>query len=120
MLLLSMQETASRRICDLAQVHGLSVDTSTLTGESVPTAPQPGEIIFAGTFAVEGEAIGIVTATGGSTRLAQIARLTAEGQRPPSPLALELDRLVRVIALVAVAVGSVFLSHRPARGNPTF
>ena len=93
----------------LAEVHGLSVDTSTLTGESVPTAPQLGEIIFAGTFAVEGEAIGIVTATGGSTRLAQIARLTAEGQRPPSPLALELDRLVRVIAFVAVAVGSIFL-----------
>ena len=93
----------------LVEVHGLSADTSTLTGESVPTAPQPGEIIFAGTFAVEGEAIGIVTATGGSTRLAQIARLTAEGQRPPSPLALELDRLVRVIALVAVAVGSIFL-----------
>ena len=49
----------------LAQAHGLSVDTSTLTGESVPTAPQPREIVLAGTFAVEGEAIGIVTATGG-------------------------------------------------------
>ena len=93
----------------LVEVHGLSIDTSTITGESVPTAPQPGEIIFAGTFAAEGEAIGIVTATGGSTRFAQIARLTAEGQRPSSPLALELDRLVRVIAFVAVAVGSVFL-----------
>ena len=35
--------------------------------------------------------------------------MTTAGQRPPSPLALELDRLVRVIAFVAVAVGSVFL-----------
>ena len=51
----------------MSQVHGLSIDTSTLTGESVPTAPQPGESIFTGTFAVEGEAIGIVTATGNST-----------------------------------------------------
>jgi len=91
----------------LAQVQGLSVDTSTLTGESVPTTPQPGETVFAGTFALEGEAIGIVAATGGSTRLAQIARLTSEGQRPPSPLALELERLVRIVAFVAVAVGSV-------------
>jgi magnesium-transporting ATPase (P-type) len=93
----------------LAKVHSLSIDTSTLTGESVPTTPQTGEIIFAGTFAVEGEAMGIVTATGNSTRLAQIAQMTAAGRRPPSPLALELDRLVRIIALVAVAVGSVFL-----------
>ena len=93
----------------LAEVHSLSVDTSTLTGESVPTTPQTGETIFAGTFAVEGEAVGIVTATGNSTRLAQIAQMTTAGRRPPSPLALELDRVVRIIALVAVAVGSVFL-----------
>jgi high-affinity K+ transport system ATPase subunit B len=93
----------------LTKVDGLSIDTSTLTGESVPTTPQPGETIFAGTFAVEGEALGVVTATGNSTRLARIAQMTAAGWRPPSPLALELDRVVRVIALVSVAVGSVFL-----------
>ena len=93
----------------LTKVHSLSIDTSTLTGESVPTTPQTGETIFAGTFAVEGEAMGIVTTTGNSTRLAQIAQMTVGGRRPPSPLALELDRLVRIIALVAVAVGSIFL-----------
>lgn len=93
----------------LIQVHGLSVDTSTLTGESVPATPQPGEAALAGTFAVEGEALGIVTDIGGSTRLAQIARMSTEAERPQSPLALELNRVVRVIALVSMAVGSVFL-----------
>ena len=93
----------------LSHVHGLSVDTSTLTGESVPTTPQLGEDVFAGTFAVEGEAVGIVTATGRSTRLAQIAQMTAAGRRPQSPLAIELNRVVRVIAVIALAVGSVFL-----------
>jgi calcium-translocating P-type ATPase len=93
----------------LATVHGLSIDTSTLSGESIPATPQPGEHVFGGTFVVEGEAIGIVTAIGRSTRLAQIAQMTIVGRRPPSPLALELNRVVRVIALVAVAVGSVFL-----------
>jgi calcium-translocating P-type ATPase len=94
----------------LATVHGLSLDTSTLTGESVPAAPQAGEIIFAGAFAVEGEAIATVTAIGNATRLAQIARLTAAARRPQTPLARELDRVVRVIAFVSVAVGSVFLA----------
>lgn len=93
----------------LATVHGLSIDTSTLTGESVPTIGQPGDAVFAGTFAVEGEAIAIVTAAGNSTRLAQIARMTAGRRRPQSPLARELDRLVRIIAGISVAVGSVFL-----------
>lgn len=94
----------------LVGVHGLLLDTSALTGESVPAAPRVGEIIFAGTFAVEGEAIATVTAIGNATRLAQIARLTAAERRLQSPLARELDRVVRVIAFVSVAVGSVFLA----------
>ena len=94
----------------LGHVNGLSVDTSTLTGESVPATPQVGESVFAGTFAVEGEGIGRVTATGRSTRLAQIAQLTAGKSRPSTPLVLELNRVVRVIALVCLAVGSIFLA----------
>ena len=94
----------------LEQVHGLSIDTSTLTGESVPATPQVGESVLAGTFAVEGEGVGRVTATGRSTRLAQIAQLTAAKPRPATPLALELNRVVRVIALVCLVVGSIFLA----------
>ena len=41
--------------------------------------------MFAGTFAVEGEALGIVTATGRSTRLAQIAHLTTAGAASAEP-----------------------------------
>jgi P-type E1-E2 ATPase len=93
----------------LSHVDGLFIDASTLTGESVPTTPQPGEEVCAGTFAVEGEAIGIVTAIGASTRLARIAQLTAAGRRPQSPLAVELNHLVRVIAAISLAVGVLFL-----------
>jgi len=89
-------------------VETLAVDVSAMTGESVPVTPQAGEAAEAGTFAVEGEGWGEVTAIGAATRLARLARLTAEEHRPRSPLALELDRLVRVIALVAVSVGAGF------------
>jgi magnesium-transporting ATPase (P-type) len=91
------------------KAHGLLVDSSTLTGESEPVTPQPGETLFAGTFAVEGEAVAVVTATGRATRLAQIAHLTTAVPRPASPLAIELNRVVRIIAVVALAVGSLFL-----------
>jgi magnesium-transporting ATPase (P-type) len=93
----------------LVEVHGLALDTSTLTGESVTTSPQAGDAVFAGTFAVEGEATGVVTATGASTRLARLARLTTTGERPASPLAIELSRVVRVIALICLSVGVAFL-----------
>lgn len=93
----------------VSHAHGLLVDTSMLTGESVPTTSQPGEPLFAGTFAVEGDAIGIVTATGRATRLAQIAQMTTAGRRPQSPLAIELNRVVRVVAVISLAVGFLFL-----------
>ena len=97
--------------------HGLLVDTSLLTGESEPAAVDGGQL-FAGTFVVEGEADAVVTGTGGSTRLAEIARLTVQTPSPPSPLARELHHVVRVVAVIAVAVGGVFLALALLLGNP--
>jgi calcium-translocating P-type ATPase len=94
----------------LLEQHGLSIDTSTLTGESVPSVLQEGDSLFAGTFVLEGEGNGVVTATGVTTRLARIAQISYSGLRPQSPLAVELDRVVRIIALVALGVGILFLA----------
>ena len=90
------------------EAHALLVDASTLTGESEAIRVEPGEQLFAGTFAVEGEARATVVATGARTRLAGIATLTQSGDRPVTPLAHELQRVVRTIALVAVGVGTLF------------
>ncbi|HEU5084406.1 MAG TPA: cation-transporting P-type ATPase [Acidimicrobiales bacterium] len=98
--------------------HGLLVDTSLLTGESEPATVDAGAALFAGTFVVEGEAEATVSATGGGTRLAEIARLTTSTAAPPSPLTRELQRLVRVIAAIAVAVGGLFFALSWLIGNP--
>ncbi|MCC7541382.1 MAG: cation-transporting P-type ATPase [Deltaproteobacteria bacterium] len=92
------------------EAHGLSVDTSTMTGESVPATFGAGDVVFAGTFVVEGEAECAVVATGQATRLAGIARLTQTAHRPPSPLAREIALVVRRIALVAIGVGVGFFA----------
>src|SRR5690606_31416002 len=79
------------RICadlEVVEAHSLLVDTSLLTGESVPDQVGVGATAFAGTFVVEGEARALVRATGGHTRLASIAELARTKQRPTSPLAL--------------------------------
>jgi len=108
------------RICaDVTLVdRGISVDTSTLTGESVPVALAEGEAAFAGTFVVEGEAHARVTATGTRTRLARIAELTHSRTRPPTPLARELHRLVRIVALVALTIGVLFFAIGALVGLP--
>ena len=55
----------------LGRVHALAVDTSALTGESVPDHPAAGGHVYAGCFIVEGEAQATVVATGERTRLAR-------------------------------------------------
>ena len=107
---LVLLSAGDRISADLAttSAHALSVDTSTLTGESVPAHVTAGDALFAGTFVTEGDAEAVVTATGGDTRLAEIATLTQAGPRPPSPLTRELHRVVRTIATIAVSVGIAF------------
>ena len=91
------------------EAHDLSVDESMLTGESVPLLRTTGSDVFAGTFAVLGDGLGVVVSIGTSTRLAGIAALTSQAHRPPSPLSIQLHKLVLVVAGIAVTVG-VFLS----------
>jgi magnesium-transporting ATPase (P-type) len=93
----------------LVQASALSIDASMLTGETLPVTPQVGDQVFAGTFVVEGQGQATVIATGRSTRLAGIAQLARGGRRPRTPLAQELDRVVRIIAIASLATGIVFL-----------
>jgi magnesium-transporting ATPase (P-type) len=92
----------------LDAVHALAVDTSNLTGESVPAHPETGDAVHAGSFVVEGEASATVVATGARTRLAGIAVLTRAQRPAPTPLHHELARVSRFIAAVAIAVGGGF------------
>ncbi|WP_084484545.1 cation-translocating P-type ATPase [Nocardia anaemiae] len=102
----------------LDRVHAVAVDTSALTGESVPDHPGVGEAVYAGCFIVEGEAQATVVAIGQQTRLASIAKLT-QAQRPAAtPLRRELDRISRIIAAVAVVVGVAFFAVALLLGTP--
>ena len=92
----------------VVSAEGLSVDTSMLTGESAAVAIGPGDDLFAGCFILGGEALATVTATGARSRLASIAELTQKVHRPKSPLAHELNHVVRTIAIIAVGVGVAF------------
>jgi calcium-translocating P-type ATPase len=87
--------------------RGLLIDAAPLTGESVPVNVGENDEALAGTFVVEGEGVATVVATGANTRFARIAELVRR-ERPRTPLARELDRLVRMIATIALAIGTVF------------
>jgi magnesium-transporting ATPase (P-type) len=113
--------SAGDRICAdlrLLRANRLAIDTSSLTGESVPASPDRGAPLFAGTFAVDGEGFAEVVAVGEKTRLAGLARLTRASHRPPSPLARELNHVVRVVAAIALGVGATFFGIALLVGLP--
>jgi magnesium-transporting ATPase (P-type) len=102
----------------VTEAHALRIDVSTLTGESVPEEADVADPLFAGTFLLEGMGQAIVHATGDRTRLASVARLTNAVERPRTPLAKEMHRVVRTIATIAVGVGVGFFVIAVLVGTP--
>ena len=102
----------------LVTADDVRIDASTLTGESVPSSVDVGDRAYAGTYVTSGAGNGIVDATGGATVLAGISQLTSSAHHPRTPLAHELDRIVRMIAIIAVAVGAAFFTLSLLIGSP--
>jgi magnesium-transporting ATPase (P-type) len=101
--------TSGERVCaDLLvhEVHSAVVDESMLTGESSAVRPVTGGTAYCGTFVMEGEIEGVVTATGHGTRLARIAVLTEQAKPGKSPLTRELHRVVRAVSIIALSTGA--------------
>lgn len=104
-------EEGDRLACDAAllQVHALRVDESMLTGESLPVdkAPElPGAEgqLHAGTLVVQGDGVARVTATGTRTALGRIGGSMAALVPRDSRLHLDLQRIVRAVAYLALLV----------------
>jgi calcium-translocating P-type ATPase len=87
--------------------HALAVDESMVSGESVAVRHAAGELVVAGTFVVQGEGEGVVNAIGAHTTIAGIAALTRQARRPPSPLTVQLNRVVKIIAVIAIIAGAL-------------
>jgi calcium-translocating P-type ATPase len=99
----------------------LEVDTSAITGESLPayrsshevTSPGPllqsANLLFSGTTCTGGDARALVFATGMLTELGRIAALSQRTTHEPSPLEREVRRVAWIIAVVAVGIGTAFV-----------
>jgi P-type Ca2+ transporter type 2C len=109
--------------CDLLETSSLLVDESALTGESVTVGKvtangeRSGDLLSSGTVVVKGRAVAVVTATGSSSAMGQIAALM-DTRVQPTPLQRRLAGLGTTLAVVAVALCAVVLALGLARGEP--
>jgi sodium/potassium-transporting ATPase subunit alpha len=102
----------------LISTNELKVDNSSLTGEaealergitnSQHNPLEATNLVFNGTLAVNGEGYGIVIRTGDNTVIGQIAFLTSTEDRRHSPMSMEIENFVLIIASVAAVITLVF------------
>ncbi len=108
--------------CRLINSSDLRVNQSTLTGESRAvnrsaelvggeglTETEIPNLVFAGTFVAAGSGKAIVYATGMNTAFGRIARLTQDVKEELSPLQQEMKSMTKIVTLIAVGVGLLFL-----------
>ena len=102
----------------VVETSRLTVNNSLLTGESdsrtLTDAPCEGELldssnlVFAGTLVVSGSGKAVVYATGMATEFGKIAQITGTVVEEASPLHIEITRVSRIVAIIAVTCGICF------------
>ncbi|MFF1672170.1 heavy metal translocating P-type ATPase [Nocardiopsis flavescens] len=95
-----------------------AVDTSMLTGESVPVEVAPGDAVVGATVNAGGRLVVRATRVGSDTRLAQMARLVEDAQTGKAQVQRLADRVSGVFVPVAILVSAGTLGFWLGTGGP--
>ncbi|CAJ0957790.1 unnamed protein product [Ranitomeya imitator] len=108
--------------------QGCKVDNSSLTGESEPQTRSPEythespletrNIAFFSTMCLEGTATGIIINTGDRTIIGRIASLASGVGNEKTPIAIEIEHFVDIIAGLAIFFGATFFVVAMVIGYP--
>jgi P-type Ca2+ transporter type 2C len=114
----------------LFETEELTVDESSLTGESVPVLKHSAALalgsvplaerksmVYRGTLVTGGSALGLVVATGDATEIGRIQTLASNVEARQTPMQQQLDRLGRQLAMGAGAACAATLGMGLLRGQ---
>ncbi|CJK97663.1 cation transporting ATPase [Streptococcus pneumoniae] len=113
----------------LLQARNLRIDEAALTGESVPVDKQVDAVAddaaigdricmgYAGTLVTQGQARGVVVATGAATEIGRIGRMLEAVEQGTTPLLRKMQDFGRILTLFILATGGLlFLFGTLVRG----
>ncbi|MGI8451265.1 MAG: heavy metal translocating P-type ATPase, partial [Streptosporangiaceae bacterium] len=86
-----------------------AIDTSLVTGESVPVEVTPGDQVTGATVNVAGRLTVQATRVGTDTQLAQMAQLVTDAQNGKAPVQRLADRIAAVFVPVVIAIATATL-----------
>ncbi|ABW15875.1 heavy metal translocating P-type ATPase [Parafrankia sp. EAN1pec] len=93
-------------------VEGVSaVDTSMLTGESVPVEVRPGDAVVGATLNAGGRLVVRAGLIGADTQLAQMARLVEEAQSGKAPVQRLADRVSGIFVPIVISLAVVTFGY---------
>ena len=88
-----------------------SLDTASLTGESVPDEVGPGVLVFAGSLNLDGALTIRIDRTGSATTLGRVIALMRDAERAKPPVSRLLERYAgRYLVLVLLAAAGLWLA----------
>ena len=96
----------------VVQSGAASVDTASITGESVPVEVQPGAKILSGSINLDGHLVVRLTRVGGQSTLGRVITLLQEAEHAKPPVSRLLERYAEryMILVLLLAAGVWFLS----------
>jgi Ca2+-transporting ATPase len=93
----------------LGEAHGLLLDESVLTGESLPVEKAAGDEVFSSTLAVRGSALAEVARTGAQSAMGRLATLVGRMETGRTPLERRLDAFGHRIAVVVLVLAATIV-----------
>jgi Cu2+-exporting ATPase len=87
----------------------LTLDESSITGESMPADKFPGDTVFAGTLCVNGSAVIHAGRVGSETVLAGIINMVQKAQGTKAPVQKTVDRIAGIFVPVVLGISLISL-----------
>ena len=119
---LAIDDMIELRAGDLIPADGIvvtgnsSVDTASITGESVPVEVRPGSGLFSGSINLDGALVVRITQVGEETTLGRVIALMQDAERAKPPITRLLEQYAQnyIVLVLLVAAGAWFMTDSTA------